>query len=135
MNDATNKAMEPYSSFISKALDHTPSFVVGFVGAFLGIAIAIVTVLKLGGLDVPFNRIVNAYAASIEASLTKIEKSTDIVPLINDKLGVIQTSVESLNKRMDRIDSIDVEQNRKIIEHEGRITTTEVQLRRLGGLK
>lgn len=135
MNDATNKAMEPYSSFISKALDHTPSFVVGFVGAFLGIAIAIVTVLKLGDLDVPFNRIVNAYAASIEASLTKIEKSTDIVPLINDKLGVIQTSVESLNKRMDRIDSIDVEQNRKIIEHEGRITTTEVQLRRLRGLQ
>ena len=57
VNDHSSSGVGPgrdaARGFLDRALDQTPSLVVGFVGAFLGIAIAVIAVLKLGGLDAP----------------------------------------------------------------------------------
>lgn len=62
--------------FMVKMLDSMPSFVTGLVGSFLGIALAVVIVLKIGGMDVAFARVVNAYAIGLEKQMTDMTMSS-----------------------------------------------------------
>lgn len=57
--------------FADRALYAVPQWAMGVIGTCLGMAVAFFIVVKLGGLDAAMQRIANAYATSIEASITK----------------------------------------------------------------
>jgi len=46
------------AGFMSKMLEAMPKFVTGLVGSFLGISLSFVIVLKIGGMDVAFARVI-----------------------------------------------------------------------------
>lgn len=88
------------SGFMSKMLDSMPRFVTGLIGSFLGVAIAVVIVLKLGGLDNVVIRIANSYAAGLEASMAKLATETDKLADISAKFEAINAELTSVNGRL-----------------------------------
>lgn len=101
--------------FAGKMIDSMPSFVTGLIGSFLGIALSIAIVLKVGGMDVAFSRVVNAYATALEtrmaqqtqataesmaATFAKLDREINRLNQINDTVMSIQTAGAALEKRM-----------------------------------
>lgn len=90
--------------FMSKMLDVMPKFVTGLVGSFLGISLAFVIVLKIGGMDVAFARVVNAFAAGLEAQMTQIGKSADklasSIDTLNESMREVQIIVNGTRERL-----------------------------------
>lgn len=101
--------------FTTKMLESMPSFVTGLIGSFLGIAISIVIVLKLGGMDVAFSRVVNAYATALETRLVQTQVTADNMAAAFERLDVklkeqdeaivtLQSTSESNGKRLETVE-------------------------------
>lgn len=83
-------------SFINLALGRVPGFAMAIIGTFIGVAVAIVFVLTVGGMSGPVTRIANAYAARVEAEAAGIGQS---VSALKD----VQAAAQRLAARVDQI--------------------------------
>lgn len=88
------------SGFTEKMVDSMPRFVTGLIGSFLGVAMAVVIVLKLGGLDNVVIRIANIYAAGLESSMDKLATETDKLADISAKFEALDANLATVNSRL-----------------------------------
>ena len=107
------------SGFVNKMINAMPPFVNGIVGSFLGISIAILVVLKLGGMDVPLSRIINAYAAGIEAQVGQVARNSATMVSITAE---IKQQVALISEKATRLEKQAAEQSLTLNDLDSRVS-------------
>ena len=106
------------SKFLDRALDSIHPLVLSFIGAILGVAIALIAVLQLGGLAVPVN---NYLTSQLQAPLKQLDLSVDKLQSIISRLDGVEVRAERSEKRIQELEKIQDEQSRDIRKIKGRL--------------
>lgn len=126
-NELANKTLvQQEMSFLSRALDKVPNFVMGLIGTFVSSAVAIVIVLQFGGVQSIAIRVANAYADSLEAQMKSVSAETAKLASIAKTLEGVLTRLESAEARMNGVEKLAA----GVADHMTSVETTVVDLRR-----
>lgn len=97
MSDFMN---EKNDSMIGKLFNRTPVF----VQSLLGTAVALILVLKFGGLDVPLNTVMNAWAKKYEQSALVMDGAASRINTALDRLDSVEKAATDTNERVTNLE-------------------------------
>ena len=96
---------EENQAYVRSFLKHVPQRVRMILATFMGMAIAFAMVLSVTGLQIPFNRIVEAYAKRIESTVSRLEVATDDMAVIASRIEASENNLKLLGNGFDRLSS------------------------------
>ena len=85
---------------IGKMFNRTPVF----IQSLLGTAIALILVLKFGGLDVPLNTVMNAWAKKYEQSALVMDGAAIRINTALDRLDSVEKAASNTNERVTNLE-------------------------------
>ena len=92
--------MSTNENMIGKLFNKTPVF----VQSLLGTAIALILVLKFGGLDVPLNTVMNAWAKKYEQSALVMDGAASRINTALDRLDSVEKAATNTNERVTNLE-------------------------------
>lgn len=90
-------------NFLTKALEKTPGFVLGFIGAGLGLVLALAAGVMLLGLQGPMNRIIDAYARQIEITTTSAASTSVALETASRRATEAAVGLERVNQLVSKL--------------------------------